>query len=253
MSDISGDKIGPNSEAQSAQPQAGAASIAKQSARKYVRPVMPVSNLEHGLAAARRIIDSGHSLKPLTAKQMTFATAFVDGATASEAYRYAYDDQDTRPSMIAGRAAALMALAHVASAVNDLRVSKEKSLLRDREKTQRYVIDKLQLIVETAGNHHSARVHALTMLGKVAGLFGPGENGSKPRDDKRSLAQIETELAAKLKEYNAENAKIINGLEPEANEPSPVIANNLSAEERPISAVEGADPAPPGFEDGTPL
>jgi hypothetical protein len=92
------------------------------------------------------------------------------------------------PSQIAQKAQHVVLLPYVSARIRELKAQVEHKLLRDRDKTQRYVIDNLQKIIELPGTHHSARVHALTMLGKLSGLFDGTTNGANAGKDKQSTA-----------------------------------------------------------------
>lgn len=201
------------------------------------RHKQPRSTYEQSLEEADRILASGHTLKPLSAKQECFAIAYAEGSSASEAYRYAYRVQDV-PWQVAQRAAELVALPYVAARVREIKRQKEERLLRDRDTTQRYVIDNLQKIIELPGSHHSARVHALTMLGKLSGLFDGSENASKSAKDTRSAAQVERELKAKLAQLLGDNVNNIKALATIEHDASQVIANNPDAETQADSLSE---------------
>lgn len=213
---------------------------------------IPQSAYDAGLQALRALEASGAKPRRCTARQEAFAQAVVDGANQSDAYRYAYGEDAVTPSQVSTRASYLMRQPQIVQAIMLAKSIRDGSLLRDREKTQRYVIDKLQQIVEIPGNHHSARVHALTMLGKVAGLFGKDEKGGNQPDDRRSLAQIEHELKRVLAVYADETANVINGLGEEADASTPVTSNNLLAENGAIPGEAEEVPHPPVNGIGTP-
>ena len=142
------------------------------------------------------MLEAGNNLKALTAKQSTFVQAVADGATAAEAYRFAYDCLHEKPSIITARASYLMGVPHIAHALYEARVKLESRVLKDRDQAQRYVIEHLQRVVESPGTHHSARVGALSLLGKYSGLFG--DAGAAQEKDRRPSAVLEMELRSKL-------------------------------------------------------
>lgn len=162
---------------------------------------------ERGLREAREILEGGGSLRPLTSKQLTFVQAIADGASPSEAYRFAYDQAHAKPSDVHQRSLDLQRLPHVAYEIYRQKMKQEERLLKDRVQAQRFVVEHLQRIVEMPGSHHSARVTALSLLGKYAGLFG--EAGAAPQE-KRESKQIENELVAKLRAMLGDNAIEIN-------------------------------------------
>lgn len=158
----------------------------------------PETTYEQGLRRAREILETpGGKLKELTAKQATFIQAILDGATNSEAYRFAYDNNLDKPAVINHRASDLMKLPHIAYELFIARRRNEERLLRDRGQAQRFVVEHLQRIVEMPGTHHSARVNALNLLGKYAGLFG--EAGAAQDKDKRSPQALEAEIIGRLR------------------------------------------------------
>jgi hypothetical protein len=196
------------------------------------------SSYEQGLEFADDMIARGETLRALSAKQECFAIAMSEGSSASEAYRYAYQCQEI-PSQISQKASVLIKQPAIAARVRALKAQLEHKLLRDRDKTQRYVIDNLQKIIELPGTHHSARVHALTMLGKLSGLFDGSNNGANAGADKQTTAEVERELREKLSAMLGDKAKGIKGLAMIEHDQSQVIANNPDAkpdDSTPISA-----------------
>lgn len=166
----------------------------------------PESAYEQGLRIAKEILAQGDKLKPLTAKQGTFVQALLDGATASEAYRFAYDLPHEAPSVIYTRSSNLQKTPHVAYEIFIQKQRQEERLLRDRTQAQRFVIEHLQRIVETPGTHHAARVNALNLLGKYSGLFGDNNAGASSRTHNN----IEQELLGKLRVLMGDNTVTIN-------------------------------------------
>lgn len=153
----------------------------------------PESSYEQGLRMAKDIIANGDKLKQLTAKQGTFVQALLDGATASEAYRFAYDQPHESPSQIHARSSNLQRQPHVAYEIFVQKQKQEERLLKDRTQAQRFVLEHLQRIVETPGTHHAARVNALNLLGKYSGLFGDTNAAPRRHDN------VEQELLGKLR------------------------------------------------------
>jgi hypothetical protein len=153
----------------------------------------PESSYEQGLRIAKDIIANGDKLKQLTAKQGTFVQALLDGASATEAYRFAYDQPHESPSQIHARASFLQKQPHVAYEIFIQKQKQEERLLKDRTQAQRFVIEHLQRIVETPGTHHAARVNALNLLGKYSGLFGDNPQQS------RTHGNVEQELLGRLR------------------------------------------------------
>lgn len=166
------------------------------------------SAYEQGLERAKQLIEEGHELKKLTAKQETFVQALADGASAAEAYRFAYDSVHEKPAAVAQRASYLQTLPHVAFKLYSVKREVEERVLRDRESAQHYVIKGLQSVIEQPGTHHAARVNALNLLGKYSGLFD-ATSGSATGRDKRSTAALEAELKTKLAVYLRDTVGVI--------------------------------------------
>jgi hypothetical protein len=203
-----------------------------------IHAALPRSTYEQALEQAQRYVSEGKQLKQLSARQECFAIAYAEGSSATEAYRYAYQCTDI-PSQLTQKGRMVLELPHVSWRVSQLRKERDGRLLRDRDKTQRYVIDNLQKIIELPGTHHSARVHALTMLGKLSGLFDGTTNGANAGKDKQSTADVERELREKLSAMLGDKAKGIKGLAMIEHDQSQVIANNPDAipdDSAPISA-----------------
>jgi len=158
----------------------------------------PESSYEQGIRRAREILDNGGTLKEPTAKQACFVQAILDGATQAEAYRFAYDCPHDKPSTVNHRAQLVMKNPVVAYELFTQRRRAEERLLRDRTQAQKFVIEHLQRIVEQPGSHHAARVNALGLLGKYAGMFGnAGADGTRSSEG-RTGKSLQQELVAKL-------------------------------------------------------
>lgn len=166
------------------------------------------SAYEQGLDRAKQLIEEGHELKALTAKQETFVQALSDGASAAEAYRFAYDSIHEKPAAVHQRASYLQTLPHVAFRLYSLKREKEERVLKDRESAQHYVIKALQSVIETPGTHHTARVSALSLLGKYSGLFD-ATSGAAVGRDKRNTETLEAELKTKLAVYLRDTVGVI--------------------------------------------
>ena len=190
-----------------------------------IHAAFPRSTYDQAIEVADSMIANGQPFKALSAKQECFAIAISEGSNPTEAYRYAYNVSDV-PSQLSAKAREVLQRPHVANRVRELNAQKEHKLLRDRDKTQRYVIDNLQKIIELPGTHHSARVHALAMLGKLSGLFDGSTNGANAGADKKNAAEVERELREKLSALLGQDAKQVKGLAVVEHDQAQVIANN---------------------------
>ena len=189
---------------------------------------LPLTSYEQGLKRARDMIDRGMRMKEPTNKQSTFIQALTDGATATEAYRFAYDLPHEPPSAIHRRASDLQMLPHVAHGIFIEKQRYQERLLNDRVQAQRFVIEHLQRVVEMPGTHHAARVNALNLLGKYSGLFGEGGGshhaslGSANGGSDRTQSSLEGELMGKLRVLMGDPSVTIEGseaIEDRADEP----------------------------------
>jgi hypothetical protein len=162
----------------------------------------PETSYETGLRLAREILDQGGKLKEPTIKMACFIQAVLDGASQSEAFRFAYDCPHEKPSLVSHRASTLMKRPEVAYEIFCQRRRAEERLLRDRTQAQKFVIEHLQRVVETPGSHHAARVNALGLLGKYAGMFGT-EGSARDSTAGRDSGSLERQIMAKLKALGA--------------------------------------------------
>ena len=106
----------------------------------------------------------------LTIKQQRFAAAIVDGTTQAEAYRQAYDASGMKDGTVWSEAARLMRRPQVTARVEELRAEAEmvrRNLVVSREE---FILHRLEHEATTAKND-GARVRALEVLGRAAGLF----------------------------------------------------------------------------------
>jgi len=158
----------------------------------------PETSYEKGLRRARELLDEGHSLKEVSIKQACFIQAIMDGASQSEAYRFAYDQPHEKPSIVSNRASDLLKKPEVAYELFTQRRRAEERILRDRTQAQKFVIEHLQRIVETPGPHHAARVNALGLIGKYAGMFG-SEGAARDSTAGQKSSVLEKSIMAKLK------------------------------------------------------
>ncbi len=130
----------------------------------------------------------------LTIKQELFASSVADGQPSSDAYRLAYDADRMGPPSIWSEASRLASNPKVAARIEQLRAEKDqlrRMLVLDHEEA---ILAQLQHEALTAKTD-SARIRALELLGRHAGMFAerveviPAE---------RTAEQIEAELLSKL-------------------------------------------------------
>ena len=130
----------------------------------------------------------------LTAKQQKFATAIADGSDQTSAYRLAYDAQNMSPMAVWVESSRLKRNPKVALKLEELNAEAEvvrQGLLLSREEA---ILARLEHEALTAKTD-SARIRALELLGKAAGLFV--ERVEVERVE-RSAAEIEAALRVRF-------------------------------------------------------
>lgn len=130
----------------------------------------------------------------LTAKQERFAQSIAEGSTLAAAYRAVYEATGMQDSTVWNEASKLARHPEVAMRVQVLKGEAESArrvLLLDREET---ILARLSLEATTAKSD-SARVKALELLGRHAGMFV--ERAEVERLE-RSAAEIEAALRVRF-------------------------------------------------------
>jgi phage terminase small subunit len=106
----------------------------------------------------------------LTAKQRTFASAIADGSDQTSAYKLAYEAQNMSPIAVWVESSRLRRHPKVALKIEELNAEAEavrRDLVVSREEA---ILARLEHEALNAKND-SARIRALELLGKAAGLF----------------------------------------------------------------------------------
>lgn len=130
----------------------------------------------------------------LTSKQELFAQSVVDGQTQADAYRVAYDTCGMQPASIWTEASKLLRNPQVSARVETLKAEKHvirKAILLDKEQG---ILSRLEHEALTAKSD-SARIRALELLGRHAGMFT--ERVEVEQVD-RSVEQIHADIRARL-------------------------------------------------------
>jgi hypothetical protein len=130
----------------------------------------------------------------LTAKQEQFALSIAEGTTQASAYRQAYDASGMKDGTVWSEAARLMRRPHVTARVEELRAEAElvrQGLLMSREEA---ILARLEHEALTAKTD-SARIRALELLGKAAGLF---TEKIEIEQVERSASDLEAAIKARL-------------------------------------------------------
>jgi len=127
-----------------------------------------------------------------TRKQRKFAEGVIAGESLADSYREAYDAEGSSGATIRREAHRVSALPHVATMVDEARQSEARAAERDLGLRRRWIVGRLVEEADRAPSD-SARVRALELLAKQAGLF----DSEADRSEKR-LAASESELVAEL-------------------------------------------------------
>jgi hypothetical protein len=130
----------------------------------------------------------------LTAKQEAFARRLADGETQADAYRHAYSSEGMAPPAVWSEASRLAANPKVAARISQLKAEKDqlrRMLVLDHEEA---ILAQLQHEALTAKTD-SARIKALELLGRHAGMFSE-RPAVAPAE--RTAEEIEAALLVKL-------------------------------------------------------
>lgn len=130
----------------------------------------------------------------LTAKQDLFAAAVAHGQPQTDAYRQVYDADRMGSPTIWAEASRLADHPKVAARIEQLRSEKEalrRMLVLDREEA---ILAQLQHEALTAKTD-SARIRALELLGRHAGLFAERVEVARVE---RTAEQIQADIVARL-------------------------------------------------------
>ena len=148
-----------------------------------------------------RLVKGGRPPGPreiLTKKQQGFVLAILEGQTASDAYRSAYDAKRMSAKAIGNEATKLLAHPVIGERIRLGQAKKEEKAVYTGASLREFIIDRLHHEAMTATSD-SARISALSHLGKVdfVGLF---RDRVSTEDDSRTAEQIKSELEEKLRE-----------------------------------------------------
>ena len=140
----------------------------------------------------------------LTVKQEAFCVAMLRGsASASAAYREAYDTSNMKPSSVHRRAHDVLTNVKVQARLDAGYLVKERDELHSHASRRDFVLERLT-VEATDAVSDSARVAALGLLGKHEAMFTDKVQHEEP--DMRSAAEIREALEAKLKGLLADGA-----------------------------------------------
>jgi hypothetical protein len=139
--------------------------------------------------------------RKLTVKQERFVAAVIKGATASEAYRTAYNVESMRPANIWTESSRLMAHPMVAPRIRAGMAHIERGAVSSALSRRRWIVERLEIEAKTAESD-AARVRALELLGKTqdvrlfADIVETTNTDSSPDEVRRELEVRLTKLLA---------------------------------------------------------
>ena len=160
--------------------------------RKPTRSELKAQIQDKGIVSAMRIGKTG-----LTKKQQRFAEGVVlDGLTASDAYRQAYDTQ-AKPNTVNVNAHKLTRNAKVANTIEALERAKELAAWHSAESLRSLVISTLTEIATSETTKDATRVQAVKALGTVVGVDAFRE--TKRVEHVKDSGEIKAQIMAQLK------------------------------------------------------
>lgn len=140
----------------------------------------------------------------LTNKQRAFVRAMLGGAaSASSAYRTAYDTDGMSPRVVNNEASKLLRHRVIAVRLAEGFAEQEERALYSHASRRDFVLEQLTHEAQHAVSD-SARVAALGLLGKSVAMFSGKVEVDEP--DRRTSAEIREALEAKLKGLLADRA-----------------------------------------------
>lgn len=143
-------------------------------------------------------VEPTQDLPELTEKQMNFVKGILDGKTASDAYRAAYECQNMLPETVW---AAASRLRHDTKVATWLDAAREMELAKATRTLEQHIarLDRLQSVALRTGNVGAA-VQAEHYIGKVSGHYTERMEimNSDPLDTLKQIAGYAPDLARQL-------------------------------------------------------
>ena len=166
--------------------------------------VVPIISKVTGMATTKRSAikrstkrTRGTSKQPLTDKQEIFAQEVAHGHNLASAYRIAYDTENMAPQTISKNAQFERKKNHVATRIEEILIEIDANNSTQQETRQQRIIATLeQMMIEAKTD--TGKLRAAELLGKTVGLFG--KDGKQAQNSKKTVAELEQELTAKLKQ-----------------------------------------------------
>ena len=132
-----------------------------------------------------------------TDKQREFVGKIIEGNSLADSYRAAYDAEGMQAQTVRREAHRLTKSHNVAAMLDGARQEEARGIQRSLSLRRRWILERLVGEAEADDSPPAARVRALELLARQAGLFDSAEDRSDARAN-ASEADLAAELEARL-------------------------------------------------------
>ena len=134
----------------------------------------------------------------ITEKMFRFAEEIVNGLSAADSYRSAFNTSKMLPKTVRDEASRLLKNPGVSTALEALRAEKTRQQWVSRQKVEDRVWERLWSLIDGAETPPRVQVRALTLAAEMAGMLG-GVSNQNPAP--LTAGELEIELANRLSAY----------------------------------------------------
>jgi hypothetical protein len=117
--------------------------------------------------------DKAPDSKPLTGKMKLFARHVIGGMSTKEAYRTAYDANDSSDATVCVNANRLLGDERISKLIGSYLDQSVINILTDQASTRRHILQELLTHSQDKTAQLSNRLKALEMMGRSIGMFDP--------------------------------------------------------------------------------
>ena len=142
-------------------------------------------------------IRSGTLPSGITAKMDAFARHVAEGMSQADAYRAAFNTANMKPRTVSNDASRLARHPGVSAAIESYRAEIEARNHMDALERSDRIWDRLWHLIEDTDVPPVAKVRALDLAARLAGMFTAPKN-----EEGSSVASIEKELLSKLRDFD---------------------------------------------------
>jgi hypothetical protein len=121
-------------------------------------------------ASQRQMGTGKEKSKRVTPKMRVFASSLSQGCSPREAYRKAYDADNSADSTVMAAANRLMKDERISALMGSVWEAVAENIVSDQVATRRYVMEQLHHHAESA-KQENAKLKALELMGKAVGMF----------------------------------------------------------------------------------